>query len=76
MGQVTIYLEDEIEAKMRNTVKKLNISQSKWIANLVKEKIADEWPEAVKQLSGSWQDFPSAEEIRQDAHNDVPREPF
>lgn len=74
MGQVTIYLEDSIEAKMRAAAKARNLSQSKWIALLVKEKTSDEWPESVAQLAGAWKDFPTAETIRDYASTDVPRE--
>ena len=74
MGQVTIYLEDEIEVKMRSAAKAMNLSQSKWIANIIKEKVADEWPKSVKDLAGAWKDFPSLDEIRdfqeQDAHRE------
>lgn len=74
MGQVTIYLDTELEAKMREITKSMHISQSKWIANLIKEKIADEWPESVKQLAGAWGEFPSAEEIRETLGEDSMRE--
>jgi len=76
MGQVTIYLDDEIESKMRASVKAMNLSQSKWIANLIKEKVTDEWPESVRKLAGSWKDFPSAEEIRQTMGKNILREEF
>jgi len=76
MGQVTIYLDDEIESKMRASVKAMNLSKSKWIANLIKEKVTDEWPESVRKLAGSWKDFPSAEEIRQTMGKDILREEF
>jgi predicted transcriptional regulator len=74
MGQVTIYLDAELEAKMREITKSMHMSQSKWIANLIKEKIEDEWPESVKQLGGAWAEFPSAEEIRGDLGEDSKRE--
>jgi len=74
MGQVTIYLDTELEAKMREITKSKRMSQSKWIANLIKEKIADEWPESVKQLAGAWGDLPSAEEIRRTLGEDGIRE--
>lgn len=74
MGQVTIYLDTELEAKMREITKSMQISQSKWIAELIKEKIADEWPESVKNLAGAWGDFPSAEEIRGTLEEDSMRE--
>jgi hypothetical protein len=74
MGQLTIYLDAELEAKMREITKSMHISQSKWIANLIKEKLVDEWPESVKKLAGAWGDFPSAEEIRGTLGEDSMRE--
>jgi hypothetical protein len=74
MGQLTIYLDAELEAKMREITKSMHISQSKWIANLIKEKLVDEWPESVKNLAGAWGDFPSAEEIRGTLGEDSMRE--
>jgi hypothetical protein len=38
MGQVTIYLEDEIEKKMTAAAKTAHVSKSKWIASLIKGK--------------------------------------
>lgn len=73
MGQVTIYLEDEIENKMRSSAKSMNLSQSKWIANLIKEKVVDEWPESVTQLAGAWKDLPTSEEIRSALGSDAVR---
>ena len=74
MGQVTIYLDDEIERKMNEAVKSSQMSKSKWIAQLVQEKVIDEWPESVAGMAGSWDDFPSLEEIRQAQAKDVRRE--
>ncbi len=74
MGQVTIYLDDEAEAKMRKAAKAMKISQSKWIASLIKKKTMDEWPGSVKALAGQWQDFPSIDEIRENTGDDVVRE--
>lgn len=74
MSQVTIYLDKETEEKMRLFTQSLQISQSKWIASLIKEKLQSEWPESVVNLAGAWADFPSAEEIRSELGKDVPRE--
>jgi len=76
MGQVTIYLDSETEEKMNNIVKKSGISKSKWIAALIKEKTASTWPDHIFGLAGAWQDFPTAEEIRQGMDQDVKREPL
>lgn len=74
MGQVTIYLDFEIEKKMRAFVKSMHLSQSKWIANLIEEKIRNEWPESVRKLAGAWKDIPTAEEIRRTEGTDIKRE--
>ena len=74
MGQVTIYLDDEIEKKMKSNAKAMKLSKSKWIANVIREKLVDEWPANVRELAGSWEDFPTLDEIRETKHRDVTRE--
>ncbi len=74
MGQVTIYLDDEIEAKMRAAAQSQNLSQSKWVAQLIKEKTLDQWPESVVRLAGTWDDMIMAEEIRSSSGADTIRE--
>jgi hypothetical protein len=74
MGQVTIYLDDEIETRMTANAKAMKLSKSKWIANVIREKLVDEWPANVRELAGSWKDFPPLEEIRETKQRDVTRE--
>lgn len=74
MGQVTIYLEEEIEQKMIANAKAMKLSKSKWIANVIREKLTDEWPATVRALPGSWSDFPSIEELRDMEQADAGRE--
>ena len=75
MGQVTIYLDKEIENKLKTAAKSSNLSVSKWVANIIKEKISTEWPADVVELAGSWKDnFPTLEEIRSTAGDDTERE--
>ena len=76
MAQVTIYLDKELEEKMRKLAKSMNISQSKWIAGLIREKLQTEWPLAIQELAGAWNEFPTAEEIRAEMGQDVEREQF
>jgi hypothetical protein len=64
MGQITIYLDDETERKMKRIVQSKQISQSRWIAGLIKQRLREEWPESVREIPGSWKDAPSAEELR------------
>ena len=75
MGQVTIYIENEIENKIKTAAKTSDLSVSKWIANIIKEKISTEWPQDVVKLAGSWkEDFPSLEKIRSTHVVDASRE--
>ncbi|MGD1984381.1 MAG: CopG family transcriptional regulator [Chromatiaceae bacterium] len=74
MGQVTIYLDDEIEKRMTANAKAMKLSKSKWIANVIREKLVDEWPPNVRELAGSWEDFPTLEEIRDTGQRDISRE--
>lgn len=74
MGQVTIYLEDEIEEKMTDAAKSAHLSKSKWVASLIREKIANEWPRSIIDLAGSWKDLPLAEEGRAKLGDDAERE--
>lgn len=60
-GQVTIYLDNEVEAKMRSSAKSMHLSQSKWIASLIERKVNEEWSESAKNLAGAWSDFPTLE---------------
>ena len=76
MSQVTIYIEPDLEAKMRAAAKAMNLSQSKWVANIIREKLQNEWPMSVSALAGAWQDLPDAEEIRATMGSDSEREQF
>ncbi len=76
MGQVTIYLEDEVENRMKAAAKSAHLSKSKWIAKLIHEKVANEWPRSVVDFAGSWEDFPSIEDIRKNSGIDTEREKF
>lgn len=76
MGQVTIYLEEDIEHKMVAAAKSAHLSKSKWIARLIQDKVANEWPQSIVDLAGSWKDFSTIEEIRADIGKDAEREPL
>jgi len=74
MGQVTIYLDKQVEEKMRNQAKVENRSLSQWRSSLIKEKVDDEWPDQIAEMSGQWDDFPSLESLRSDQGEDTGRE--
>jgi len=74
MGQVTIYLNEETEKKLRKIIKKRGISKSKWISALIQEKTASIWPDSIVKLAGAWADIPTAEEMRRKMGQDAHRE--
>ena len=75
MGQVTIYIDNSIETKMKEAAKSSHLSVSKWVAGIIEEKIATEWPQDIIKLAGSWKDvFPTLEELRSNLAQDSPRE--
>ena len=74
MGQVTIYLDSETEKKMNNVIKKTGISKSKWISDLIKQKMTSTWPENIVKIAGAWTDLPTAEDIRKNMAEDADRE--
>jgi hypothetical protein len=76
MSQITIYLEPDLAQRMREAAEAEGISQSKWIARLVEERLDDMWPPEVLSLAGSMPDFPSLEEIRAFEGEDLPRDSF
>jgi predicted transcriptional regulator len=77
MGQVTIYLDNEIENKLKKAAKASKQSVSKWVAAIINEKVSTEWPENIADLAGSWKtDFPSLDEIRSTQGIDAKREDF
>jgi hypothetical protein len=76
MSQITIYLDEETEHNLKQAAKAAGQSVSKWIADLVRTKVSNEWPASVAALVGAWSDFPEAEELRAAQGADIPREPF
>ncbi len=75
MGQITIYLDNETETKLKKTAKSNHLSVSKWVAGIINEKIENEWPQYIVDLVGCWKnDFPSLDEIRSNIGQDSRRE--
>lgn len=76
MAQVTLYLDAETEQRMKAAARSAGISNSRWVAELIRSRTASEWPESVRRLAGAWPDFPTAEELRAGLPDDVPRRPL
>jgi Ribbon-helix-helix protein, copG family len=76
MAQVTLYLDDETADRVKTAAKQAGLSRSQFLARLVREKTATEWPEAVKDLAGAWQDLKPARRLRRRTGRDARRVRF
>ncbi len=74
MGQITIYLDDDVEEKMIKAAKAAQQPKSKWVAGIIRDRTATEWPPSIIALQGAWSDFPDIEDIRQCYGKDAKRE--
>ncbi|MDE2088404.1 MAG: CopG family transcriptional regulator [Gammaproteobacteria bacterium] len=74
MGQVTIYLDEENEKRLKAAAKAAGVPVSRWVASLVEKKTSTVWPESVRGLAGAWRDFPDLESIRKTGGKDGARE--
>jgi len=74
MGQVTIYLDDENEKRLKAAAKAAGVPVSRWVASLIHERARTVWPESVRRLAGAWRDFPDLETIRMAKGKDSARE--
>ena len=66
MTQLAIYIEDKLSEKLEKVVKASGKSKSKWIADVIKKELDDQWPENFFNLAGSWKDNKDADEIIQE----------
>ena len=74
MAQVTIYVDETTERRMRAAAAEAGLSLSKWISQLIREKTRDEWPDSVKAMAGAWPDLPTVEKVRPKGDTDHARE--
>ena len=61
---------------MKQAARSEGLSQSQWIARLIRERTRTQWPEAVAALAGAWADLPLVEEVGTGTGTDVEREPL
>jgi hypothetical protein len=74
MSQLTLDLDADTAARLKDAAASAGMSQSQWVARLIRERTRQEWPESVKALAGAWPDMPMAEEIRAAVSGDSERE--
>ena len=63
MPQLAIYIDDGLSRKLNKAIRTSGKSRSKWVADLIKAKLEDEWPEGFFELASSWEGEDTPEEI-------------
>ena len=64
MAQITLYIDAATQAKLREAAAQRKVSQSQFVAELIRRATANAWPPEALALFGSIPDFPLAEELR------------
>jgi predicted transcriptional regulator len=73
MAQITLYLDDALQARLKASAAKQQMSQSQFVAQLIRHAVDDHWPDEVLALAGAAPDFPVVDELRAPAAADVAR---
>lgn len=73
MPQITLYIDEETDRKMRKAAKASGLSRSRWAAEAIRHKLGRDWPEGFMRLAGAWKGFPTAEELRKPLGRDARR---
>jgi len=54
MAQLHFYLPDSLAEKIKDKAEKAHLSVSKYMAELAKREVENEWPEGYFELFGTW----------------------
>ncbi len=74
MAQITLYIDDATQARLREAAALRKVSQSQFVADLIRRATHDAWPAAALALAGSVPDFPLADELRAGLPPDLERD--
>jgi len=73
MAQVTIYLEDGAQRRLKAAARKAGVSVSRWVGELVRNRTRQDWPAEARELAGAWPDFPDLHDLRAVTAKDLSR---
>jgi hypothetical protein len=63
MGQVSLYIDDDILKKVKSISKKREVSLSKFVSSVLKESLENSWPDNYEKLFGCLPDFPEVKRL-------------
>ena len=73
MAQITLYIDEPTQSRLRDAAARRNVSQSQFVADLIRRATEASWPDEVLALAGSVSDFPDADGLRGGMAGDTPR---
>ena len=76
MANITIYLPDEVEKRVRAAAATEGAPVSRWIAKRLAELVESAWPAEFLKLAGAFPDFPEEADLRAGYGSDAAREPL
>ena len=76
MAQITLHIDQAIQQRPPEAAALRKMAQSRFLADLVRQATASEWPPEVLALFGAIPDFPLAEEWRAGLPPDAERVSF
>lgn len=75
MSQVTIYIDDDTEARTRAAARAAGVPLSRWITSVLRSRVGSAWPADVAAFEASWR--PKDDGPEPDSQGgDLPREPL
>lgn len=74
MAQIRLYLDEDTAKQVQLVAHAAGVSNSKWVARLIRTELASTWPAEFQELAGAWRDCPDLREIRENQGADAPRE--
>ncbi|MDX1536942.1 CopG family transcriptional regulator [Arsukibacterium sp.] len=73
MTRITINLDNELIQQVKQAAAEAKMTQNQWLASLIQQRLANTWPQTVRDMAGSWQEFPQQEELRAGLGENCPR---
>ena len=58
MAQLHFYIPDQLAEKVKAKAEHSHLSVSKYLAELVKKEVTDQWPDNYFEVFGSWEGQP------------------
>lgn len=76
MAQITLYIDDSTQTRLRDAAARKQQSQSQFVADLIRRATDPAWPDEVLALAGALPGFADADSLRSGQPADAQRAPW